>query len=200
MQRIGLTGGIGSGKSTVATMLVECGATLVDTNAISRALTQPFGAAIEPIRKAFGDAVIATDGSLDRARMRLIAFENPTQKARLEAILHPMIGAECDRQAAKAVSQLVVFDVPLLVESGRWRQKVDRVLVVDATAELQVARVIARSNWTEAMALSVVALQASRSTRLKAADAVIFNVAKSFDQLADEVRVLMNHWVGRRTR
>ena len=200
MQRIGLTGGIGSGKSTVATMLVECGATLVDTDAISRALTQPFGAAIEPIRKAFGDAVIATDGSLDLARMRLIAFKNPTQKARLEAILHPMIGAECDRQAAKAVSQLVVFDVPLLVESGRWRQKVDRVLVVDATAELQVARVIARSNWTEAMALSVVALQATRSTRLKAADAVIFNVAKSFDQLADEVRVLMNHWVGRRTR
>ena len=200
MQRIGLTGGIGSGKSTVATMLVECGATLVDTDAISRALTQPFGAAIEPIRKAFGDAVIATDGSLDLARMRLIAFKNPTQKARLEAILHPMIGAECDRQAAKAVSQLVVFDVPLLVESGRWRQKVDRVLVVDATAELQVARVIARSNWTETMALSVVALQATRSTRLKAADAVIFNVAKSFDQLADEVRVLMNHWVGRRTR
>ncbi len=200
MQRIGLTGGIGSGKSTVAAMLVECGATLVDTDAISRALTRPFGAAIEPIRKAFSDAVIATDGSLDRAQMRLIAFENPTQKARLEAILHPMIGAECDRQAAKAVSQLVVFDVPLLVESGRWRQKVDRVLVVDATAELQVARVIARSNWTEAMALSVVALQATRSTRLKAADAVIFNVAKSFDQLADEVRVLMNHWVGRRTR
>ena len=200
MQRIGLTGGIGSGKSTVATMLVECGATLVDTDAISRGLTRPFGAAIEPIRKAFSDAVIATDGSLDRARMRLIAFKNPTQKARLEAILHPMIGAECDRQAAKAVSQLVVFDVPLLVESGRWRQKVDRVLVVDATAELQVARVIARSNWTEAMAWSVVALQATRSTRLKAADAVIFNVAKSFDQLADEVRVLMNHWVGRRTR
>ena len=200
MQRIGLTGGIGSGKSTVATMLVEYGATLVDTDAISRALTRPFGAAIEPIRKAFSDAVIATDGSLDRAQMRLIAFENPAQKARLEAILHPMIGAECDRQAAIAVNRLVVFDVPLLVESGRWRQKVDRVLVVDATAELQVARVIARSNWTEAMTLSVVALQATRSTRLKAADAVIFNVAKSFDQLADEVRVLVKHWLGRPTR
>lgn len=200
MQRLGLTGGIGSGKSTVAAMLVACGAALVDTDAISRALTQPSGAAIGPIREAFGDAVIAMDGSLDRAQMRSIVFENPAQKTRLEAILHPMIGAECDRQAAIAQRPLVVFDVPLLVESGRWRQKVDRILVVDATAEVQVARVMARSNWTEEMTLSVLALQASRSSRLKAADAVIFNVGKSFAQLSDEVKVLMGHWAEPPTR
>ncbi len=194
MQRLGLTGGIGSGKSTVASMLVECGATLVDTDAIARALTLPSGAAIEPIRAAFGDAVIASDGSLDRAKMRSIVFEDPARKAALEAILHPMIGAECDRQAVRAAGSLVVFDVPLLVESGRWRQKVDRVLVVDATAEVQVARVMARSNWTEQMTLAVLALQASRRTRVKAADAVIFNVGKSLGQLAEEVRVLMDRW------
>lgn len=194
MQRLGLTGGIGSGKSTVASMLVECGATLVDTDAIARALTLPSGAAIEPIRAAFGDAVIASDGSLDRAKMRSIVFEDPARKAALEAILHPMIGAECDRQAVRAAGSLVVFDVPLLVESGRWRQKVDRVLVVDATAEVQVARVMARSNWTEQMTLAVLALQASRRTRVKAADAVIFNVGKSLAQLAEEVRVLMDRW------
>lgn len=194
MQRLGLTGGIGSGKSTVAAMLVKCGATLVDTDAIARALTLPSGAAIEPIRAAFGDAVIASDGSLDRAKMRSIVFEDPARKAALEAILHPMIGAECDRQAVRAAGSLVVFDVPLLVESGRWRQKVDRVLVVDATAEVQVARVMARSNWTEQMTLAVLALQASRRTRVKAADAVIFNVGKSLAQLAEEVRVLMDRW------
>ena len=194
MQRLGLTGGIGSGKSTVAAMLVGCGATLVDTDAIARALTLPSGAAIEPIRAAFGDAVIASDGSLDRANMRSIVFEDPARKAALEAILHPMIGAECDRQAVRAAGSLVVFDVPLLVESGRWRQKVDRVLVVDATAEVQVARVMARSNWTEQMTLAVLALQASRRTRVKAADAVIFNVGKSLAQLAEEVRVLMDRW------
>lgn len=194
MQRLGLTGGIGSGKSTVASMLVECGATLVDTDAIARALTLPSGAAIEPIRAAFGDAVIASDGSLDRAKMRSIVFEDPARKAALEAILHPMIGAECDRQAVRAAGSLVVFDVPLLVESGRWRQKVDRVLVVDATAEVQVARVMARSNWTEQMTLAVLVLQASRRTRVKAADAVIFNVGKSLAQLAEEVRVLMDRW------
>jgi dephospho-CoA kinase len=194
MQRLGLTGGIGSGKSTVAAMLAECGATVVDTDAISRALTQVSGAAMQPIKAAFGDAVIASDGSLDRARMRSIVFENPVQKARLEAILHPMIGAECDLQAAAALGSLVVFDVPLLVESHRWRQKVDRVLVVDATAEVQAERVMARSKWTEEMTLSVIALQASRNTRLKAADAVIFNIGKSFEQLAEEVRILMTGW------
>ena len=200
MQRLGLTGGIGSGKSTVASMLVECGATLVDTDAISRALTQPSGAAMQPIKAAFGNAVIALDGSLDRARMRAIVFENPAQKTKLEAILHPMIGAECNRQADAAPGPLIVFDVPLLVESDRWRQQVDRVLVVDATAEVQVERVMARSQWTEEMTLSVIALQASRKTRLKAADAVIFNVGKSLRQLADEARALMAGWVGAPTR
>lgn len=200
MQRLGLTGGIGSGKSTVASMLVECGATLVDTDAISRALTQPSGAAMQPIKAAFGVAVIALDGSLDRARMRAIVFENPAQKTKLEAILHPMIGAECNRQAEAAPGPLIVFDVPLLVESDRWRQQVDRVLVVDATAEVQVERVMARSQWTEEMTLSVIALQASRKTRLKAADAVIFNVGKSLRQLADEARALMAGWVGAPTR
>lgn len=200
MQRFGLTGGIGSGKSTVAATLVACGATLVDTDAIARALTQPCGAAMAPIKAAFGDAVIAPDGSLDRAQMRAIVFEKPAQKAKLEAILHPMIGVECELQATAATGSAVVFDVPLLVESDRWRQKVDRILVVDATAEIQVARVMARSNWTEETTLSVLSTQASRSTRLKAADAVIFNVGKSLAQLAEEVRVLMDRWVEPPTR
>ena len=126
--RIGLTGGIGSGKSTVAAALVELGgALLVDTDAISRALTAPGGGAMAAIEARFGRSFVASDGALDRAAMRDLAFRDPAAKQALEGILHPMIGAETARQAALAVPrQRVVFDVPLLVESGRWRRLVDR--------------------------------------------------------------------------
>jgi dephospho-CoA kinase len=190
MRRIGLTGGIGSGKSTVAAMLVEGGATLIDTDAIARAITQPGGAAMPAVEAAFGPSVIAADGSMDRARMRELVFADPSARQRLEAILHPVIGAQCEAQAAAAGPGLIVFDVPLLVESKRWRARVDRVLVVDATEQTQLQRVVARSGWTPEAVLAVIAQQATRRERRAAADAVIFNEGLSIEELRLEVRSL----------
>jgi dephospho-CoA kinase len=198
--RIGLTGGIGSGKSTVASMLVAGGATLIDTDAIARAISQPLGVAMPAIEAAFGRSVIAADGGLDRARMRDLVFADTNAKKRLEAILHPLIGAECERQAAAAAGQLIVFDVPLLVESKRWRAIVDRVLVVDATEETQVRRVVARSGWTPEAVRAVIAQQADRRLRRAAADAVIFNETMSLAELSAEVRGLWELWAGAGTR
>ncbi|MGK6309685.1 dephospho-CoA kinase [Variovorax sp. DT-64] len=196
--RIGLTGGIGSGKSTVASILVADGATLIDTDAIARAITQPHGAAMPAIEAAFGPSIVAADGSMNRARMRELVFADPAAKQRLEAILHPVIGAECEARAAAAGPGLIVFDVPLLVESRRWRALVDRVLVVDATEETQLQRVVARSGWTPEAVRAVIAQQAPRSLRRAAADAVIFNEALSLDELALEVRALSWHPAARR--
>ncbi|MBT2325305.1 dephospho-CoA kinase [Variovorax paradoxus] len=188
--RIGLTGGIGSGKSTVASMLAAAGATLIDTDAIARAITQSRGAAMPAIEAVFGPSVIASDGSLDRARMRDLVFADAAAKVRLEAILHPLIGAECETQAAAAGPGLIVFDVPLLVESKRWRALVDRVLVVDATEETQLQRVLARSGWTPDAVRAVITQQASRAARRAAADAVIFNEQLTLEELEREVRDL----------
>ncbi|WP_416760733.1 dephospho-CoA kinase [Roseateles sp. So40a] len=191
--RIGLTGGIGSGKSTVAAALVEFGgALLVDTDAISRALTLPGGAAMPTIEARFGPAFVTAEGALDRAAMRELAFRDPQAKRALEAILHPMIGAETARQAGLAAAgQRIVFDVPLLVESGRWRQQVDRVLVVDCPEDTQVARVMARSGLEEAAVRAIVAQQATRAQRRATADAVIHNEGLSLAQLREEVRQLL---------
>ena len=191
--RIGLTGGIGSGKSTVAAALVELGgALLVDTDAISRALTLPGGAAMAAIEARFGPAFVSADGALDRAAMRDLAFRDPTAKQALEAILHPMIGAETTRQAALAApGQRVVFDVPLLVESGRWRRLVDRVLVVDCREETQIARVMARSGLSEAAVRAILAQQATRTQRRAAADAVIHNEGLTLPELHQELRDLL---------
>jgi dephospho-CoA kinase len=192
--RIGLTGGIGSGKSTVAAALVDLGdALLVDTDAISRTLTLPGGGAMPAIATRFGPGFVAQDGALDRAAMRELAFRDPRAKRELEAILHPLIGAETARQAAlTAPGQRVVFDVPLLVESGRWRQQVDRVLVVDCREETQVARVIARSRLDEATVRAILAQQATRTQRRAAADAVIHNDGLSLEQLREEVGHLLS--------
>lgn len=201
MLRIGLTGGIGSGKSTVAALLVEAGAALVDTDAIARAITLPGGAAMPALEAEFGASAVAADGSLDRARMRELVFADPGAKRRLEAIVHPLIGAECDRQAATALARGghgVVFDVPLLVESKRWRAIVDRVLVVEATEETQVRRVMARSDWTAEAVRLVIAQQAERPLRRTAADAVIFNEDLSLAELSAAVRVLWERWTGTR--
>jgi dephospho-CoA kinase len=198
--RIGLTGGIGSGKSTVASLLVDAGATLIDTDAIARAITRPQGAAMPAIEAEFGRSVIAVDGGLDRTRMRELAFADTAARKRLEAILHPLIGAECERQAAASVSQMIVFDVPLLVESKRWRVLVDRVLVVDATEETQVQRVVARSGWAPEAVRAVIAQQADRDMRRAAADAVIFNEKMSLAELSDQVRDLWERWTGAGTR
>ena len=192
--RIGLTGGIGSGKSTVARLLAENGAVLVDTDAIARALTLPGGAAMPALAAEFGAGMLAADGALDRERMRERVFADPPAKGRLEAILHPMIGAETERQAALAGTLPVVFDVPLLTESAHWRERVDRVLVIDCREATQVERVMRRSGWPADAVQRVITLQATRGARRAIADAVIFNEGLTPDALADEVRVLWGLW------
>ena len=193
---IGLTGGIGSGKSTVAGLLVAQGATLVDTDAIAHGLTVPGGAAMPALRQRFGAAIAGPDGALDRAQMRGLVFADPQAKQALEAILHPMIGAEAQRQAAAAdtTGSVVVFDVPLLTESSVWRRRCQRILVVDCSAETQVRRVMARSGWGADQVQRVIDLQASRSARRAIADAVLFNETLSPAGLAAEVAALWAIW------
>lgn len=201
VRRIGLTGGIGSGKSTVAGLLAQQGAVLVDTDAIARAIAQPGGIAMPALEAAFGPGVIAADGGLDRAAMRQIVFADAGAKLRLEGILHPLIGTETQRQAAAAGDDaVVVFDVPLLVESGRWRAIVDRVLVVDATEQTQLKRVVTRSGWAPEAVQAVIAQQASRRARRAAADAVLYNESLSLEELGAQVWGLWNRWVGPGTR
>jgi len=201
VRRIGLTGGIGSGKSTVAGLLVAQGAVLVDTDAIARAIALPGGIAMPALEAAFGAEIIAPDGALDRAAMRQIVFADAGAKARLESILHPLIGAETRRLAAAAGEDaVVVFDVPLLVESGRWRALVDRVLVVDATEETQLKRVVARSGWAPEAVKAVIAQQATRPARRAAADAVIFNESLTLEELGQQVQGLWERWIRAGTR
>jgi dephospho-CoA kinase len=195
---IGLTGGIGSGKSTVAAMLVDCGAVLVDTDAIAHALTAPGGAALPELAREFGADIVAGDGAMDRARMRALVFADETRKRRLESILHPMIGQEAQRQAAAAQGRPVVFDVPLLGPSSHWRQRVERVLVVDCDEDTQVTRVVQRSGWSDAQVRQVIAQQTTRATRRSIADAVIFNDDLSVEQLQCEVRSLWRRWAAMR--
>jgi dephospho-CoA kinase len=201
MRRIGLTGGIGSGKSTVAALLVAEGAVLVDTDAIARRIAEPGGIAMPAIETAFGRTVIAPDGGLDRAGMRQLVFADSSARKRLESSLHPLIGAETERLAfAAGQDATVVFDVPLLVESGRWRALVDRVLVVDATEETQLRRVVARSGWAPEAVRAVIAQQAPRKLRRAAADAVIFNESLSLEELGAQVRSLWKLWASPGTR
>lgn len=190
--RFGLTGGIGSGKSTVVAMLASLGAAVIDTDLIARRLTLAGGAAIDTIRASFGAEFIAADGSLDRPRMRLAAFNDSGIRNRLEGILHPLIGVEVEREAdaAPVDAPALVFDVPLLIESGRWRSRVDAVWVVDCDESLQVERVAARPGWSEAAARAVIAQQATRHERRAGADAVIHNAGISLVDLADEVHGL----------
>lgn len=194
VRTIGLTGGIGSGKSAVAQRLVACGAHLVDTDAIARALTQPGGQAMPALAAAFGPEVIAVDGALNREHMRRRVFGDAAVKAKLEAILHPLIGEEARRQAGNAAGRSVVFDVPLLAESGHWRARVDCVLVVDCRESTQIERVAQRPGWDADSARRVVAQQATRAARRAIADAVIYNDGIDLDALDNEVRAL---WTGR---
>ena len=189
--RIGLTGGIGSGKSTVAKILADCGAVIVDADAISRQLTAAGGDAISAIGQIFGAAFITPEGALDRDAMRQQVFSDPAAKRRLEAIVHPLVTAETARQASAAESsgaRCLVFDVPLLVESGRWRQQLHQVLVVDCTEELQISRVMARNGWTREAVQKVMDAQASRAQRLAAADICIYNETQSLADLASLTR------------
>ena len=192
--RIGLTGGISSGKSTVAQMLVSLGAHLVDTDAIARALTLPGGRAIDPLRQRFGERAIDGQGALDRAWMREHAFRDPAVRRELEAILHPLIGEQTRSEAALARGDAVVFDVPLLAESGRWRTRVDRILVVDCSEQRQVQRVMQRSGWSREEVERVIAQQSERRVRRSVADAVIDNEADGLDALRASVGLVFAHW------
>ena len=176
---VGLTGGIGSGKSTVADRLAAFGAALVDTDVIAHQLTGVQGAAMGQIAAAFGPSVVRADGALDRVAMRRLVFSDPAAKERIEAILHPLIRRESEalcRSAAAAPYVLLV--VPLLVEaaaSASYRQRVDRILVVDCDEATQVSRVVARNGLSPAEVRAIMATQASRAERLAVADDVVFN-------------------------
>jgi dephospho-CoA kinase len=189
--RVGLTGGIGSGKSTVLAMLADLGATAIDADAISRSTTAAGGAAIAEIERTFGPGFITAGRALDRERMRAHTFSNPQARKQLEAIIHPLVGAESARQVEAALAAgatCIVFDIPLLVESGRWRRQVDAVLVVDCAVETQVARVMQRSGLAEDAVRAIIAAQAPRELRLAAADVVICNEGLSLEQLGAEVK------------
>ncbi|QTD46113.1 dephospho-CoA kinase [Ottowia testudinis] len=192
---LGLTGGIGSGKSTIATMLAMHGATVIDADAISRTATAPGGPALPAIAQQFGPQLVDSNGALDRAAMRALVFQDDAARRRLEAIIHPLVARETDRQTQRALAAgcaLLVFDVPLLVESGaRWRAKVDRVLVIDCDRDTQIERVMARSSLPREQALQVMASQSPRDQRLAAADLVVFNGAGvTLDDLRTQARAL----------
>jgi dephospho-CoA kinase len=190
VMRVGLTGGIGSGKSTVLQMLAQLGAATIDADAISRATTAAGGAAIAAIATSFGAEFVTPQGALDRDRMRERAYADPQARKRLEEIIHPLVGQESARQVQAALAKgvpCIVFDIPLLVESGRWRAQVDRVLVVDCSPQTQVDRVVARSGLKPEEVHAIMAAQASRSLRLAAADIVICNDGITLEQLRDNV-------------
>ena len=194
---IGLTGGIGSGKSTVAATLVQLGAVLIDSDAIAREIALPGGVAIAQLQAEFGADALDENGGLNRARMREMAFSDTSVKRRLEAILHPLIGFETERRAAAAGQKVRVFDVPLLVESTRWRSRVDKVLVIDCSNDTQIARVTQRSGWSADMVQTVIAQQASREKRRACADAVIHNDGISAAELAQQVSALLKRWTSK---
>jgi dephospho-CoA kinase len=172
---VGLTGGIGSGKSAAADEFARLGATVVDTDAIAHQLTRAGGAAIAEVRRAFGDGCIAADGAMDRDKVRALVFADAAAKQRLEAILHPLIRAESERRIAAATGPYVVYVVPLLVESGDYRRRVQRVLVMDCPDAIQIERVQARSKLPAEQVRAIIASQAPRAARLAAADDVIDN-------------------------
>ncbi len=201
MFSIGLTGGIGSGKSKVADWLAEWGAAVIDTDRIAHDLTASGGAAIEPLRAAFGTKAIGSDGALDRDWMRACVFADPAARQRLEAVLHPMIDQAVRDQASRARGLYLVFVVPLLVESGRWRDRVDRICVVDCDPETQVSRVRARSGLTRDTIERIMSAQASRADRLAAADDVIINDdSTDLDTLRQSVFRLHQAWCDRASR
>ena len=188
--RVGLTGGIGSGKSTAAQLLADLGAGVIDADAISRATTASGGAAIPLINSQFGASFVCSDGSLDRERMRQHIFADPKAKLLLESIIHPLVGQLVSAQAqalADAGKTCLIFDIPLLVESGHWRKSLQRVLVIDCSPATQVSRVMARSGLAMADVERIIAAQASRTQRLAAADLVLMNDGISLPDLAAQV-------------
>jgi dephospho-CoA kinase len=187
---LGLTGGIGSGKSTVAALLAEHGATIIDADAISRATTAIGGAAIASIREIFGAAMITNQGALDRESMRKRIFSDPSAKRRLENIIHPLVGDAINTEVQAALAdgaKCIVFDIPLLVESPHWRRRLQRVLVVDCLPATQIARVRQRNALLEDQIIQIMSTQATRTNRLAAADVVLFNDGQDLGTLATQV-------------
>ena len=170
---VGLTGGIGSGKTTVANMFAHLGATLIDTDLIAHSLTDENGEAVEAIKQAFGRDFILPSGAMDRAKMRQHVFAQPDEKKRLESILHPLIRERTEAAAAKSTDTYTIFVVPLLVESGSWKQRVSRVLVIDYSEQTQITRVMNRNGMTREQVLAIMNTQASRDQRLSVANDVI---------------------------
>ncbi|HLS87640.1 MAG TPA: dephospho-CoA kinase [Burkholderiales bacterium] len=186
---VGLTGGIGSGKSAAAAEFEKLGATVVDTDVIAHELTAPGGAAIDAIRARFGEAAIGADGAMDRARMRSLVFHDPASRKALEAILHPLIRERSERLIEEAPGPYVIYVVPLLIESGDYRRRADRILVVDLPEEVQMERVRARSGLPEDTVRAIMGAQAPREARLAAADDVLDN-SGSLEALRREVALL----------
>jgi dephospho-CoA kinase len=172
---VGLTGGIGCGKSTVADLFAALGATIVDTDVIAHALTAPQGAAMPAIVAEFGPDFAQPDGALDRARMRTLVFSDATARARLEAILHPRIRAATEAAGQAATGAYVIYVVPLLIESGSWRERVTRVLAIDCSEDTQVARVMQRSHLSADEVRAIMATQVTRARRLAEADDIVDN-------------------------
>lgn len=175
MYRVGLTGGIASGKTTVSRLFAGLGVPIIDSDEIARDVVAPGTAGLAAIAARFGADVLQPDGSLDRRRLRELVFADPAARRDLEAITHPAIRAEMDRRSALAGGPYQMLAIPLLVEGGAARGRVDRVLVVDCPEDVQIRRVMARDHSTEAQARAVLAAQVSRATRLAAADDVIVN-------------------------
>ncbi len=192
--RVGLTGGIGSGKSTVAALFADCGATVIDSDAISHRLTQPGGATIAAIRATFGDDYIDTDGALDRARMRQRVFSDPAARLQLEAILHPLIRAQMLAQAGASTAPYLLLVVPLLFEAAGYLSLVQRTLVVDCPEALQVAHAMQRSGLDEQTVRAIIATQMLRAERLLRADDVIQNDG-SPDTLRQQVEQLHRRYL-----
>ena len=192
---VGLTGGIGSGKSAAADEFARLGATVVDTDVIARSLTAAGGAAIPALRGLFGPAYFDESGAMDRAKVRAKVFGDPAAKRDLETLLHPMIRAESERQIAAATGPYVIYVVPLLIESGNYRDRVQRVAVVDCPEEVQFERVRWRSQLAEDEVRRIIASQAPRAQRRAAADDVIEN-ASTLDALHKRVRELHLAYLG----
>ena len=191
---VGLTGGIGSGKTTVANMFAELGAYLVDTDLIAHALTKENGAAISAIEDAFGSEFILPSGAMNREKMRQHVFSQPNEKKRLEAILHPLIREKTELAANASTGIYTIFVVPLLVESGSWRQRVSRVLVIDCSEQTQLQRVMSRNGMGQKQVLAIMQTQASREQRLKAADDIIPSEG-SLEEIKLKVRRLHDKYV-----
>lgn len=194
MFTVGLTGGIGSGKSTVSDLFAELGVPVIDTDVIARQLTAPGGAALQTIREAFGESVMQTDGTLDRAALRRRVFADATARRQLEAILHPRIRKVVEQTLASLSTPYAMIVIPLLVETGGYRDLLKRVLVIDCPAELQIARVMARSGLARAEVDAILAAQAGRAERLAVADDVIVNDA-STEALRAEVAALHRRYL-----